>query len=55
MALARVRGFEEGWRMISPANAASLRTVEKTGGGGIRVVKELRYVKVLSKVHSWSS
>lgn len=55
MALARVRGFEEGWRMISPANAASLRTVEKTGGRGIRVVKELRYVKVLSKVYSWSS
>jgi GNAT superfamily N-acetyltransferase len=53
--LARARGFEEGWRMVSPANGASLRTVEKTAGGGTRVVRELRYVKVLSKVYSWAS
>jgi GNAT superfamily N-acetyltransferase len=52
--LARGRGFEEGWRMISPSNGASLRTVEKTAGRGTRVVGELRYVKVLSKVYSWS-
>jgi hypothetical protein len=53
--LARAQGFAERLAMISPGNAASLRTVEKTGGNGIRVVRELRYVKVLSKVYSWSS
>jgi GNAT superfamily N-acetyltransferase len=52
--LARAQGFEEGWRMISPGNAASLRTAEKTSGNGIRVVEELRYVKILSKVYRWS-
>jgi GNAT superfamily N-acetyltransferase len=51
--LAREEGFEEGWRLVSPDNAASLRTIEKTAGGGIRVVGDLRYVKVLSKVYSW--
>jgi hypothetical protein len=40
--------------MISPSNRASLRTVEKTAGNGIRVVGEIRYVKVLSRVYSWS-
>lgn len=54
LTLARARGFEEGWRMISPANAASLRTADKTAGSGSRVVRELRYVKMLSKVYSWS-
>lgn len=53
--LARARGFEEGWRMISPANRASLRTVEKTAGNGSRIVTELRYLKLLTKVYSWSS
>jgi GNAT superfamily N-acetyltransferase len=53
--LARGRGFEEGWRMTSPANGASLRTLEKTAGGGARVVRELRYLKVLTKVYSWPS
>jgi GNAT superfamily N-acetyltransferase len=53
--LARAQGFEEGWRMISPANAASLRTAEKTAGSGIRIIEELRYVKVLSTVYSWSA
>jgi GNAT superfamily N-acetyltransferase len=53
--IARARGFEEAWRMISPANGASLRTMEKTASGGIRVIAELRYIKVLSKVYSWSA
>jgi GNAT superfamily N-acetyltransferase len=55
LTLARARGFEEGWRMISPANRASLRTVERTAVKGTRVVAELRYVRFLSKVYSWSS
>lgn len=46
---ARERGFTEGWRMISPANAASLRTLEKSATG-TRVVGELRFTKVLSRV-----
>jgi GNAT superfamily N-acetyltransferase len=52
--VARAQGFEEGWRMIAPSNAASLRTAEKTGRGGIRVVGEICYVKLLHKVYSWS-
>jgi GNAT superfamily N-acetyltransferase len=52
--VARAQGFEEGWRMIAPSNAASLRTAEKTGRGGTRVVGEIRYVKFLSKMYSWS-
>jgi GNAT superfamily N-acetyltransferase len=51
--LARARGFKEGWRMISPANGASLRTVEKTTGSGTRIVGEVRYVKILTRVHRW--
>lgn len=48
---ARERGFKEGWRMISPANAASLRTLEKSATG-TRVIGELRFTKVLSRVYS---
>jgi GNAT superfamily N-acetyltransferase len=48
---ARERGFKEGWRMISPTNAASLRTLAKTSTG-TRVVGELRFIKVLSRVHA---
>jgi GNAT superfamily N-acetyltransferase len=50
---ARDEGFEEGWRLISPTNGASLRTMEKTSGAAARVVGEVRYVKVLAKVSSW--
>lgn len=53
--VARALGFEEGWRMVAPSNAASLRTAEKTGRNGIRVVGEVRYVKFLSRVYSWSA
>jgi GNAT superfamily N-acetyltransferase len=49
---ARDQGFEEGWRMVSPANGASLRTMEKTTGTGTRIVGEVRYVKLLATVHS---
>lgn len=51
--LARELGFEEGWRMISPSNAASLRTMEKTAGSGTRLVGELRFIKLLASVRSW--
>ena len=46
---ARELGFSEGWRMISPSNGASLRTLTKTGNS-TRVIGELRYMKVLSRV-----
>jgi len=49
--LARERGFTEGWRMISVGNRASLRTVEKTGGRGARIVGEMSYVKVLDRIY----
>jgi ribosomal protein S18 acetylase RimI-like enzyme len=51
MLKARELGFREGWRMISPSNAPSLRTLAKSGNGA-RIVGELRYVKLLSRVHS---
>ena len=31
--LARESGFREGWRMVAPTNAPSLRTVQKTAAG----------------------
>lgn len=51
LTLARERGFSEGWRMISVGNAASLRTVEKTGGNQTRVIGEMTYVKVLDRMY----
>lgn len=50
MRTARELGFSEGWRMISPSNGASLRTLTKTAKGS-RLIGELRYIKVLSRVH----
>jgi GNAT superfamily N-acetyltransferase len=55
LALARARGFTEGWRMVAPTNGASLRTMEKTAGSGTRIVAELRYVKILAKTFRWTS
>ena len=49
--VARECGFREGWRMISPANAASLRTLPKSGAP-TRVVGELRLIKILSRVYA---
>ncbi len=46
---ARELGFSEGWRMIAPTNGASLRTLAKTSSG-TRVIGELRYLKVLSRM-----
>lgn len=51
MRTARQRGFREGWRMISPSNAASLRTLDKTGSD-TRVIGELRFIKIASGVHT---
>jgi GNAT superfamily N-acetyltransferase len=48
--LARRLGFREGWRMIAPENAASLRTLAKTGTH-TRTVGELRFIKIFASVH----
>jgi GNAT superfamily N-acetyltransferase len=47
---AQALGFREGWRMISPSNTASIRTLKKSGSE-TRVVGELRFVKVLAQLH----
>jgi GNAT superfamily N-acetyltransferase len=47
---ARALGFREGWRMITPSNRASLRTLQRSGDA-TRVVGELRFVKVFSRMH----
>jgi GNAT superfamily N-acetyltransferase len=49
--VAKERGFREGWRMISPTNAASLRTLAKTGAH-TRVVGEMKFIKLFSGIHS---
>lgn len=46
---AQALGFREGWRMISPSNTASIRTLVKSGSE-TRVVGELRFVKVLTRL-----
>ncbi len=47
---ARERGFEEGWRMVAPANTASLRTVRKSAAG-TRVVGQVRFVQLLNRAY----
>lgn len=49
--LARDRGLREGWTMIAPTNYGSLRAVGKTAGPNTRVIGELRYVKLLTRVY----
>lgn len=49
--VARERGFREGWRAIERSNRASLRTLAKSGYAS-RVVGEVRYVKLLSRMHT---
>lgn len=49
--VARQCGFREGWRMISPSNAASLRTLAKSGTD-TRVIGELRFVRIFSRVRA---
>lgn len=56
LASARIRiakncGLSEGWRMISPSNAPSLRTLTKSATH-TRKVGELRFIKILSRVYS---
>lgn len=43
--VARELGRTEGWRMIEPGNAASLRTLRRSGAPP-RVVGEMRYLKL---------
>jgi GNAT superfamily N-acetyltransferase len=49
--LARETGFVEGWRMVAPTNAPSLRTVQKTAAG-TRLVGEIRFVQLLGRTHA---
>ena len=46
---ARVLGRTEGWRMIAPANTASLGTLRRSGAA-TRVVGQMRYVKLGSRL-----
>ena len=46
--LARDAGLQEGWRMVAPSNAPSLRTVQKSTAG-TRVVGELRFIQLLGR------
>ena len=49
--LARHNGFREGWRMVDPANSASLRTLRKSAGH-TRVVGQIRFVQLFSRTYS---
>ena len=49
--LAREEGFREGWRMVSPSNEPSLRTVRKSASG-TRVVGEIRFVQLLGRTYA---
>ena len=49
--IARQRGYREGWRMIAPENAPSLRTLAKSATQ-TRKIGELRFIKILSRVYS---
>ncbi len=49
--LAREHGRADGWRMITPDNHASVKTLARSGHT-TRVVGEVRYVKLLSRVRS---
>jgi GNAT superfamily N-acetyltransferase len=48
---ARALGRSEGWRMITPDNIASIRTLRRSGGS-TRVVGEIRYVKLGGRLFS---
>ena len=47
--VAREAGFREGWRMITPSNTPSIRTLARSG---TRVVGEFRFIKILSRMHA---
>jgi GNAT superfamily N-acetyltransferase len=48
---ARALGCTQGWRMITPTNTASLRTLYRSGRS-TRVVGEIRYLKVGPRLYS---
>jgi ribosomal protein S18 acetylase RimI-like enzyme len=49
--LTRESGFREGWRMVAPTNAPSLRTVQKTAAA-TRVVGEIRFLQLLGHTYA---
>lgn len=49
---ARELGFRRAWRAVKATNRPSLRTVEKAGAPGRRMVAELSYLKVLARYHA---
>jgi GNAT superfamily N-acetyltransferase len=49
--LAREAGFREGWRMVAPSNASSLRTVQKTSAG-TRALGEIRFVQLVGRTYA---
>ena len=49
LALAHDLGYREGWRAVAPANAPSLRTVDKTAGSGTRILGEVRFVALFGR------
>jgi ribosomal protein S18 acetylase RimI-like enzyme len=51
LSLARKQGFREGWRMVAPSNAASLRTLRKSTND-TRVVGEIRFVQLVSRTYA---
>jgi GNAT superfamily N-acetyltransferase len=53
LAWAREHGFRKGWRVVSPRNAPSLRTVSKTARGGTIIAGDLWYVKILARQFVW--
>lgn len=40
------RGYAQGWRLVAPANVASMRTLERAAEGRSRVVGSLCYLKL---------
>lgn len=48
---ARALGCKTGWRMITPHNTASLRTLHRSGAS-TRIVGEMRYLKLGSRLFS---
>ena len=49
--LAKEKGFREGWRMVSPSNAPSLRTVRKSASS-TRVVGRIQFVQLLGRSYA---
>jgi GNAT superfamily N-acetyltransferase len=45
---AQRRGYRRAWRAIRITNRPALRTLEKTGSGTARIVRDVSYLKLLS-------